>query len=305
MAPQSNNPTSAKSVVMIVDDSLETLGMLNTALESKGYTVLVALEGAQAITIASTVVPDVILLDALMPNMDGFETCRKIKQVNELRHIPVIFMTGLSDTDSVVKAFDAGGVDYVTKPIRMDELFARLQTHIQNAQQVLSSRVALDSSGQHLLSANNAGELLWATATANRLLNDCQLLGAEAAQLQNTLTTLYNLTDDPQTLQWSSPGKTLSFSYLSRVGPNEHLVKLKEENQQDDEERLKQTLDLTKREAQVLLQLGRGGSNRDIADQLNVSPRTVTKHLEQIYRKLGVQNRTAAAAACTDALKPE
>ena len=106
-------------VVLVVDDSPESLGMLNVALNTQGFTALVALNGVQALAIVEKVKPDVILLDAVMPEMDGFETCKKLKEA--LPNTPIIFMTGLTEIDDVVKGFDAGGIDYVTKPIAPDE----------------------------------------------------------------------------------------------------------------------------------------------------------------------------------------
>ena len=105
-----------RDVVLVVDDSPETLGMLNETLEQADVTVLVALEGNQALTIANSITPDVILMDAIMPGMDGFETCREIKNNRDLAHIPVIFMTGLSDSESIVKGFEAGA--WTTSPNR-------------------------------------------------------------------------------------------------------------------------------------------------------------------------------------------
>ena len=115
-----------KDVVLVVDDSPESLSVINDILDQAGFTVLVALEGQQALNIANNITPDMILLDAIMPNMDGFETCRRLKASHELSHIPVIFMTGLSDTESVVKGLEAGGVDYIQKPVKGDELLARI-----------------------------------------------------------------------------------------------------------------------------------------------------------------------------------
>ena len=96
--------------VLVVDDSPDTLSMLNEALESAGFTVLVALEGKQALTIARKIKPAVILLDAVMPVLNGFETCAALKADQSIADIPVIFMTGLSDTESIVKGLEAGGV---------------------------------------------------------------------------------------------------------------------------------------------------------------------------------------------------
>ncbi len=137
-------------IVLVVDDSPEALKLTNDVLEEAGVSVLVALEGKQALTIARRLRPDMILLDAVMPHMDGFETCRLLKADPELAGIPVIFMTGLADTDNIVKGLEAGGVDYLTKPIRPDELLARIRVHIQNARLTHSACSALDSTGQHL-----------------------------------------------------------------------------------------------------------------------------------------------------------
>src|SRR5690606_17481877 len=137
--------------------------LINDTLEEAGFNVLVALEGRQALTIARRIRPDMILLDAVMPQMDGFETCRELKKLPELAGIPVIFMTGLSDTRHVVEGLAAGGVDYLTKPIDTDELVARMNVHLNNARLTSSAWQALDSTGQYLLSANRAGQVAWAT----------------------------------------------------------------------------------------------------------------------------------------------
>lgn len=135
-----NTISDSNYIVLIVDDSPDTLGMLNEALENTGMTTLVALEGKQAITIAKKLTPDVILLDAIMPTMDGFETCKHLKSIPALKNIPIIFMTGLSDTDSIVKGFSAGGIDYLTKPIKPKELIARIQAHLVNARTARSAQ---------------------------------------------------------------------------------------------------------------------------------------------------------------------
>ena len=111
----------SKDLVLVVDDSPDSLGMINDALDAAGLTVLVALEGRQAISITNSITPDIILMDAIMPGMDGFETCRLLKAQPHLAHIPIIFMTGLSDTQSIVKSFDAGSVDYIQKPVNCTE----------------------------------------------------------------------------------------------------------------------------------------------------------------------------------------
>jgi DNA-binding response OmpR family regulator len=159
----------SSDVVLVVDDSPESLGMLNVALNSQGYTALVALNGLQALAIAEKVPPDVVLLDAMMPEMDGFETCRRLKKI--LPNTPIIFMTGLTDIEDVVKGFDAGGVDYVTKPISPDEVIVRLRRHIETARLALSAQDALDHAGKNVFCVSCTGHLSWATPHVHELMD--------------------------------------------------------------------------------------------------------------------------------------
>src|ERR1700723_1535317 len=152
------------------DDSPETLRLLTDALEDAGMTVLVAREGEHALSIVERIVPDVILMDALMPGADGFTTCRKLKQKPTLAHVPIIFMTGLTDTEHIIKGLEAGGVDYITKPIVPGEVLARIRVHLANARMAHSARAALDVFGRFLLAASLDGRILWCTPQAGRLL---------------------------------------------------------------------------------------------------------------------------------------
>jgi DNA-binding response OmpR family regulator len=199
----SPKPEPHLGTVLVVDDAVDTLRMLCDALADEGYTVLVARDGQQALERLSLILPDAILLDAVMPGLSGFDTCRQIKAHEVWCKIPVIFMTGLSETADVVAGFDAGGVDYVVKPVRIEEVLARLATHLRNA---------------------------WGTR------------------------------------------------------PRLDLAAL------------------TPRETEVLSWLAKGKTNRDIAEILGLSHRTVNKHLEHIFEKLGVETRAAAAALASRAV---
>ncbi|WDE08410.1 hybrid sensor histidine kinase/response regulator [Thalassomonas viridans] len=119
------------SKVLVVDDKKENLDILTHILEGEGYEVSFAMEGEKAIQIASVYLPDLILLDVMMPGIDGFETCRRIKVLTDLRDIPIIFVTGKADVSDILRAFQVGAIDYVTKPIRHEELCARVKTHLQ------------------------------------------------------------------------------------------------------------------------------------------------------------------------------
>ena len=218
--------TPSLGTVLVVDDAPDTLRMLCDALMQEGYTVLVARDGEQALARLSAIEPDAILMDAIMPGLSGFETCQRIKAHANWSAIPVIFMTGLSGTADVVAGFDAGGVDYVVKPVKIEEVLARLATHVRNAR------------------------------AARRALEEASEAGARQGAREADAAVLARLED----------------------------------------------AGLTPRETEVLSWVARGKTNRDIADILGMSHRTVNKHLEHIFEKLGVETRAAAAALASPVL---
>jgi DNA-binding NarL/FixJ family response regulator len=301
------NSVDARTVVLVVDDSPETLAMLTAALESTGALVLVAPDGESALASVERVAPDLILLDAVMPGMDGFETCRRLKRLSELAHVPVVFMTGLKETDRIVEGLEAGGVDYVTKPIVIDELLARIRVHVSNARLSKSARAALDTTGRFLFAADGGGRILWSTPQASRLL--ATTLGPDGSVLPPAIATWLAARGDGRSEQPSAllpandPGdRILTLSFVGRMDRDELLLRVAEESGSGEAAALKQKLGVTSREAEVLVWIARGKSNRDIAEILGMSPRTVNKHLEQIYVKLGVENRAAAAASAVRAM---
>jgi signal transduction histidine kinase len=128
----SNNLITVKgSKILVVDDKQENLELLTQILESEGFEIAFATNGEQAIQIATIFLPALILLDVMMPGIDGYETCRRLKSLSGLKEIPVIFVTGKANINDVVEAYNVGGVDYVTKPIRHEEIIARVTTHLQ------------------------------------------------------------------------------------------------------------------------------------------------------------------------------
>jgi len=294
-----------RDIVLVVDDSPETLRMLTDALEEAGMTVLVARESDYALSIIERVLPDVILMDAIMPGTDGFETCRRLKQNKALAHVPIIFMTGLSDTEHIIQGLEAGGVDYVTKPLVPGELLARIRVHLANARISHSARAALDAFGRFLLAASLSGRVLWCTPQAARLLGKAfRDFDTEGYVLPGKVRDwLHQCAAGPSAatlpaidLEPEASSPKLKLLYVGQIGPDENLLRLVEGELGSDQTVLKQKLLVTEREAEVLLWIARGKSNRDIAEILSLSPRTVNKHLEQIYAKLGVENRTSAAA---------
>jgi DNA-binding response OmpR family regulator/DNA-binding CsgD family transcriptional regulator len=313
-----------KTIVLVVDDSPATLGMLNDTLEAAGFTVLVAQSAANAMQLVERITPDIVLMDAVMPGMDGFEACRRMKQLKALAAVPIIFMTGLAESQDVVRGLEAGGVDYVIKPIAPDEVVARIGVHLANARLTRSAHAALDVAGRFLLACDAAGEVLWATPQAAEMLAGvAQPEGTqpEGTQTEGTQTVGTQMPGKPRlpadvrawvaqrgdialqavlssaqaiTTRIGAPEALVEISCVGRIGPDELLLRLVAVDSSSEELLLKQRLGLTTREAEVLLWLGRGKSNRDIAEILGLSPRTVNKHLEVIYAKLGVENRAAA-----------
>jgi len=125
-----SDDTLRADVVLIVDDTIYNLEILFATLQAAGFTVLVAQDGVSALAKAEYAEPDIILLDILMPGMDGFEVCRKLKGNRKTKDIPILFMTALDNPENILKGFELGGVDYVTKPIEQGEVIARLKTHL-------------------------------------------------------------------------------------------------------------------------------------------------------------------------------
>jgi len=130
--------------VLVVDDTIENLRLLSDLLGEHGYEVRAVTTGRQALQAAEQAPPDLILLDISMPEMDGYEVCRRLKASERSRHVPVIFLTASADTADMVLAFDAGGVDYVTKPFQFEEVLARVKAHValERAQSELAASYA-------------------------------------------------------------------------------------------------------------------------------------------------------------------
>ena len=317
-------------VVLIVDDVPDNLSVLHDALDESGYTVLVATHGEAALQRAKQAIPDIILLDAMMPGMDGFEVAKRLKAMPETAHIPIVFMTGLTETEYLVAALDAGGVDYVTKPIKPKEVMARMGVHLQGArrarqqaQQAGQARNALDAFGYASMTVRlqgkngeQDGKLIWQTPLARDLL--MRYYGTSAPQTpEPVLTWLRSHVPDaqhqiePPRLSVELGQRRLTFRLHQQTGDGESddaatgstdgtgtgdwLIVMREISEDAVVEAISLSFKLTARQAEVLYWVVKGKINRDIGDILGASPATVKKHLERIYAKLGVETRTAAA----------
>lgn len=288
-------------IVLVVDDSPDSLGMINSALNQAGYTVLVALNGKQALDIAAQIQPHVVLMDALMPVMDGFECCREMR--SQLPLTPIIFMTGLTEVEHVVKAFEVGGNDYITKPIKPEELLARITAHVNNAKLIDHARVALDIARQYVLAVNNSGKLLWATPETRDLLEANGIeTRTENSDLSRRIASWLAGQEQRGDLLIQATEHPLTLRYFKSVNRDEHLLRVVGHDLLTDASTLEAALPITKREAEVLLWVAHGKTNKEIGEILELSPRTVNKHLEQIYPKLQVDNRSAATSIAIQSL---
>ena len=120
-----------KPLILIADDTPKNLQILGNLLSNEGYEIAAAVDSLQTLEICKDIIPDLILLDIMMPNMDGYEICRLLKESSITSEIPVIFITGKTDNDDIVMGFDSGAIDYITKPYNSTELIVRVRTHIK------------------------------------------------------------------------------------------------------------------------------------------------------------------------------
>jgi DNA-binding NarL/FixJ family response regulator len=204
-------------------------------------------------------------------------------------------MTGLSDSEDVVRGFEAGAIDYVTKPISPDEVIARIKTHIETAKLALSAQDALDHSGTNVFCVSHLGRLSWATPNVHKLIetiapNDQSPWASIATELEKWLKT-----DRTQNLQINCFSQPLEVFY-QRQQEDKHLLHIVQAKDKKTAIHLQENLPITKRESEVLYWVSYGKTSWEISQILEMSPRTVNKHLEQIFKKLGVDNRTSAAA---------
>jgi len=312
-------------VVLIVDDVPDNLSVLHDALDESGYTVLIATSGEAALQRARQAVPDIVLLDAMMPGMDGFEVARQLKAMAETAHIPIIFMTGLTETEHLVAALQAGGVDYVTKPIKPKEVMARMGVHLQGARrarqearQAGQARNALDAFGYASMTVRmNAdgkgdGKLVWQTPLARELL--LRYYGTTAPQtpepvlqwLRRHLPDAERQIEPPRLTVEQGP-RRLTFRLHQQTDDSDSggdwLIVMREISDDAVVEAIALSFKLTAREAEVLYWVVKGKVNRDIGDILGASPATIKKHLERVYAKLGVETRTAAAGRAMNRIR--
>jgi DNA-binding NarL/FixJ family response regulator len=295
-APRS---TASGATILVVDDAPDSLRFLTDTLEGEGYGVRIARSGEAALASLAAELPDLVLMDAVMPGIDGFETTRRLKADPALAQVPVIFMTGLTEPQHVVDGLEAGGVDYVKKPIQLAELLARLRVHLGNARITAGATAALDASNRPLMALDGDGRILWTTPRSAAILT-ARFGAGVGDRLPPALAGQLLRVGDGR-VRHDIDGGRLEFALVATAGEERHY-RISETLEGAEEKLLAQRHGLTEREAEVLLWISRGKANREISEILGISPRTVNKHLEQIFEKMGIENRASAAAAAVKTL---
>ncbi|RYF53781.1 MAG: response regulator transcription factor [Comamonadaceae bacterium] len=294
-----------KHLVLLVDDVPDNLKMLWDALDQAGYDVLVATDGHAALERLDYITPDIVLLDAVMPGIDGFETCRRMKGHHSASHVPVVFMTGLTEAHHVVRGFQAGGIDYVTKPLDTDVVLARLDAHLRSHRLMNAALDAIDAVATAVVALDEQGRPIWKTTKARTWLHTYCGLDAQSPALPEAVQQWVDLAlaqpavEQVKPLQLSGATHQLVIRLTRRSHTASGELSLLIEEQPlpvDARQSMAAMYQLTVRELDVLLWLAKGKTNRDIGDILGMAPRTVNKHLEHVFVKLGVETRAAATA---------
>lgn len=305
--------THPPATVLVVDDVPANLGLLLDALSLARYRVLVAESGEGALAQLEHETPDLILLDFLLPGLDGIEVCRRIKRRPECADIPVIFLTAIHETSEKVRALEAGAVDYVTKPIQTAEVLARVRTHLRLSllQRELAEELAMrreaeeqlrDSLDRALVVVSADGTIRFATRLAAALLAR-HFPGSRHDRLPPSLSAAASQPTPPAAEPRADPSlpRSLEIRILRGATATEPGV-LEFTSRETPGPSALLALQLTPREAEVLFWLSEGKTNAEIAVILDSSRRTVEKHVEHILDKLGVENRAAATRIALDRL---
>ena len=220
---------ASKGDILIVDDTLANLRVLSSMLTEQGYKVRGVSNGPMALTVARSATPDLILLDINMPDMDGYEVCRHLKEEEKTLDIPIIFISALDEVTDKIQAFTAGGVDYVTKPFQFEEVLARVETHLvlrrlQNQLQLANIELErrVDERTSELVELNRALERFVPREFLSILKKESITQVSLGDQVEQTMTVMFSdIRDFTPLSERMSPQENFNFlnSLLSRVGP--------------------------------------------------------------------------------------
>ncbi len=322
--PEADSDGAARPHILIVDDLPADLGVLFGVLDGAGYEVLVATSGEGALARLAYMQPDLILLDVNMPGLDGYETCRQLKADARWREVPVLFLTAQDDPVDKVRGFEAGAVDYITKPLHTEEVLARVRTHLQIRwlQQALAEkkRTTGNRDGPASGSRGAAPTVAGPRCADGGHRRSHGVLHAAGAPI---IGTLFPRTRGPgyapfaaSHLAGGRPGPVggpwrteqaeswLEVHLFTSGQPGAALMVLLEEKPKaiHSPARLLQ-LGLTVREAEVLYWAAHGKSNQEVATILSASLNTIKKHVANLLVKMGAETRLTAALQAAEILE--
>jgi DNA-binding response OmpR family regulator/DNA-binding CsgD family transcriptional regulator len=294
--------------ILIVDDVPDNLSVLFEFLTARGFQVFVADSGIMAIEELPQIAPDLILLDVMMPGLDGFSTCERIKADERFADVPLFFLTALTDTVDKVKGFALGAVDYITKPLDPDEVIARINAHLslralrleleernEELDREMQRRIAAERALGHTLEdsvlvIDRRGEILFLTQAAQQLF--ARHGGVPpAAQLRVWFAG-------------SAPAATGTLAIRRLPDPHSAdraLLVFEEKAPTASPDKLA-VLGLTPRETEILFWIAQGKTSPEIAVILDTAPATVKRHVHNLLTKLGVETRLAAALRAMEVL---
>ena len=294
--------------LLVVDDTPAALGVVCDTLRREGVRVLLAENGSAAREVLARTSPDLILLDVMMPGEDGFTVCASLHAHATWKDIPVIFLTAIDAAEQKVRAFAAGAVDYVTKPVHVPELVARVrvQLELRAARRTLEAKnleleaevaVRLDAEEQLAASLDRAvvvldraGTMLFATRLAHDLIAKYFPAGRPAALAASG--------------RFPSGSDALLVRRFAEAGRDDTVMLVLEEEHAPPGPAALIALGLTVRQAEVAYWVAQGKSNPETALILGTSSRTVDKHMERIFQRLGIENRASLIVAASECLRP-
>lgn len=291
------------ATILIVDDTPDNIEVLFDFLIDRGFKVLVGENGKAALEALEVDEPDLILLDVMMPGIDGFETCRQLKAKPAGRDVPIFFMTALDEPFDKVRGLEAGAVDYITKPVYPEEVFARIKTHLEIRQlqkRLQEQNDRLDAALQRSITAEQAldnlldraviivrepeQEILFSTQRARELIaahgGEKHLLARLRADLDQSNISASETLELQRATKSAQQGLAMVTLRPVRVAPQPADLK---------------SLGITPRETEILFWIAQGKTNPEIATILGMQLCTVKKHVVNFLPKLGVETRLAAA----------
>jgi Response regulator containing a CheY-like receiver domain and an HD-GYP domain len=306
--------------ILVIDDVPDNVAVLFDFLRTHGFKILVSESGSHALGELPAIAPDLILLDVMMPGLDGFETCRRLKADPKFSDVPVFFMTALGDPVDKVRGFQLGAADYITKPIFPEEVLARIRVHLElrdRNRELAEQNEKLDAAIQQRVAAERAlrasldrAVLVIGPDARPQFVSDAAAKLLQRFFPSHTGPSLpgavaNQLSQSPTAFTVAHGNRDLVFTPAPRndAKSSSTLIYLEEKAPPPSPEML-HVLGLTPREAEILFWVAQGKTSPEIAIIVGNAPATVKKHVENITAKLGVETRLAAALKAMEILGP-